>query len=148
MKWHVVPITIREARELLAQWHRRRPKCHAARFAVAVAAGGTIRAVALCGNPVAVLAENLDGDVLEVLRAATDGTPNACSRLQAAVDRVARAMGYRMLVTYTDPDEGGSSLRASGWRGPTQTKGGDRSNRPGRRSGAQPKRWRWNRFVA
>ena len=149
MIWHPVPITIKEARPLLREWHRRRKTCHAARFAVAVAADGIVRGVAFCGNPVAtMLAQHSDGDVLEVLRLATDGTPNACTRLQAVVDRVARAMGFTKLVTYTDPDEGGTSLRASNWQGPFPTKGGTRANRPGRRSGRQPRRWKWTRNVA
>lgn len=104
-----------------------------------------IRGVAFCGNRVAT---NADKSVLEVLRVATDGTPNACTRLQAAIDRIARAMGYTQLATYTDPDEGGASLRAAGWQGPFLTKGGTRGNRPNRNPEKQPPRWRWDRRVA
>jgi len=147
VKWHAVPITIKEARVFLDLWHRRRKTCHAARFAVAVAGDGVLRGVAFCGNPVSTMLAR-DGQYLEVLRNATDGTPNACSRLQSVVDRVARAMGYEMLVTYTDPDEGGASLKACGWQGPTLTKGGTRTNRPGRKQTKEPKRWRWTRRVA
>lgn len=147
MKWRPFPITIKKARPFLRLWHRRRKTCHAARFALAVEGDGQLRGVAFCGNPVATKLPNADGRVLEVLRIATDGTPNACTRLQAVIDRTARAMGFLALVTYTDPDEGGASLRAAGWRGPTPTKGGTRANRPGRTSGKQPKRWRWDRRV-
>lgn len=146
-RFHPVPITIKEARSFLEAWHRRRPTCHAARFAVAIGRAGLVRGVALCGNPVATRLAH-DGDVLEVPRLATDGTENACSRLSALVCRVARAMGYAALVTYTDPDEGGASLRASGWSGPKATKGGTRGNRPGRSAERQPRRWRWDRRLA
>ena len=88
------------------------------------------------------------GGPLEVIRTATDGTTNACTRLQRVVDCTARAMGYTVLQTFTDPDEGGASLKASAWQGPTLTSGGNRGNRPGRNPEKQPKRWKWTRRVA
>jgi hypothetical protein len=39
----------------------------------------------------------------------------AASMLYAAAWRACKAIGYRRLVTYTLPEEGGASLRASGW---------------------------------
>ena len=44
-----------------------------------------------------------------------DGTKNACSMLYGAAWRAAKALGYRRLITYTLPAEGGASLKASGW---------------------------------
>ena len=38
-----------------------------------------------------------------------------CSALYSASWRAVRAMGYKRLVTYTLPEEGGASLRAAGW---------------------------------
>jgi hypothetical protein len=35
--------------------------------------------------------------------------------LYGALTRAAWALGYDRLITYTLPDEGGASLRASGW---------------------------------
>lgn len=57
----------------------------------------------------------LPRDVLEVTRLATDGVTNGCSVLYAAAARAGLAMGYRRIQTYTLPEEGGASLRASGW---------------------------------
>ena len=74
--------------------------------------GGEVIGVVIVGKPVARM---LDDDTAEVTRLASDGTRNVCSLLYAAAWRAARAMGYRRLVTYTLPEEGGSSLRASGW---------------------------------
>lgn len=144
-KWRAVPITIEEARAYLAAWHRHHPECHAARFAQAVAIDERICGVAFCGNRVARLASR---EQLEVVRLATDGTANACSRLQAVVDRVARAKGYVTLVTFTLPEEGGASLRASNWRGPFPTKAGDWASRPNRKAGRQLPKWKWIRNVA
>mgnify|MGYP001265311407 CR=1 FL=1 len=56
-----------------------------------------------------------NGWTAEVVRVATDGTHNACSKLYGAAWRAVRALGYRRLVTYTLPKEGGASLRASGF---------------------------------
>jgi hypothetical protein len=65
-----------------------------------------------------------DGLTLEVSRCCTDGTPNACSKLYGAVRRVAQAMGYRKVVTYTLPEEGGASLRGAGYQQMALIKGG------------------------
>ena len=144
MRWEATPITIRQARLYLLQWHRRLPLCHAARFAVAVSGDGRVRGVAFCGKPTAT---REDQSRLEVLRLATDGSSNACTRLQRVVDCVARAMGYKVLITYTNPEENGASLKAAGWKGPTPTRGGTRASRPGRQSVRQPRRWKWTRTV-
>jgi hypothetical protein len=53
---------------------------------------------------------------LEVNRCCTDGTKNAPSFLYGAAWRATRALGYRKLITYTLPQEGGASLRAVGWK--------------------------------
>ena len=54
---------------------------------------------------------------------ATDGSRNACSFLYGAAWRAAKAMGYRRIVTYIMPEEGGASLRASGWQLDGHSKG-------------------------
>ena len=64
---------------------------------------------------------------LEVLRICTDGTLNACSFLYGAVRRAAFAMGFARVVTFTLPEEGGASLRASGWKLEIVSGGGARS---------------------
>ena len=69
--------------------------------------------MAIVSRPVSRMLQ--DGWTAEVVRVATDGTDNACSALYGACWRAARAMGFRRLVTYTLPEEGGSSLRGAGW---------------------------------
>jgi hypothetical protein len=45
--------------------------------------------------------------------------------------RAAKALGYTRLITYTIPEEGGASLRASGWR-LLGLRGGGNWNKPAR----------------
>lgn len=109
----VVPITYREACAFIERHHRHHPPPTGQVFAVAVADGDRIVGVATAGRPVSRVLD--DGWTLEVNRVATDGTRNACSKLYGAVRRAGSGMGYRRFVTYTLPEEGGSSLRGAGW---------------------------------
>ncbi len=73
---------------------------------------GVLRGVAMIGRPVARAFD--DGLTVEVNRTCTDGFPNANSCLYGAAWRASRAMGYRRMITYTQADEPGTSLRAAG----------------------------------
>ena len=86
---------------------------------------GKVRGVIIAGRPVARMLD--DGHGIEVLRLATDGTPNACSLLYAGVARAAKAMGYEphRIITYTLHDEPGTSLLAAGWVRDGLTDGGE-----------------------
>ena len=68
-------------------------------------------ACAVCGRPVARTLDN--GQICEITRLCSDGTPNACSFLYGACCRIAKAMGYKRIITYTLVSENGASLRAS-----------------------------------
>jgi hypothetical protein len=68
----------------------------------------------MCGRPVSRHLD--DGLTVEVNRTCTDGCPNANSALYAACWRIAAAMGYRRMVTYTQEGESGVSLKAAGMR--------------------------------
>lgn len=113
MSLTVVPMTLREAREYVTRVHRHHPAPQGGLFAVGAAEGEEIVGCVIVGMPVARMLA--DGFTCEVTRLATDGSRNACSMLYRAAWRAARAMGYRRLVTYTLPEEGGSSLRAAGF---------------------------------
>jgi hypothetical protein len=112
-------------------------------FAVADESG-LVHGVALVGRP---LSRHLDDNwTLEVTRVCTDGCPNACSFLYGAAWKAARAIGYRRLITYTLPEEGGASLRAVGWE-PVEGCGGGSWNRKQRERKSDPlflvKKTRW-----
>lgn len=110
----VVPSSLRDANAFVARHHRHHGPVRGHKFAVAVAdESGQVRGVAIVGRPCARALQ--DGWTLEVNRVATDGCQNACSALYGAALRVARAMGFRRLLTYTLPAESGASLRAVGW---------------------------------
>ena len=67
--------------------------------------------VAICGRPASRHLDN--GLTCEINRLCTDGTHNACSMLYGACCRVAKAMGYKKVITYTLLSEPGTSLKAS-----------------------------------
>lgn len=111
----VVPTTLREANAFVEANHRHHGPSRGCILCAAVADDlGAVRGVAIVGRPVARMLD--DGWTAEVTRCCTDGARNACSMLYGAAWRAVRALGYRRLVTYTLPDEGGSSMRAAGFR--------------------------------
>ena len=115
MSLRLVPLTCAEARDGVTRWHRHHAAPAGDLFRVGVATSdGLLVGVGIAGRPVARAFDN--GDTVEVTRIATDGTPNACSMLYAALTRAAWALGYRRVITYTQDGESGSSLKASGWR--------------------------------
>lgn len=126
----IVPVDFDEACEFVRRFHRHHRPPVGFKFCVGVSDGEKIVGVAIAGRPVARMADN--GWTLEVTRCCTDGTKNAGSALYAACWRAARAMGYRRLMTYTLKEEGGASLRASGWREVGSAGGGSwsRTERP------------------
>lgn len=121
----LVPIFRDEALAFIAENHRhlgdeaqRRRGTGKARppnylFAIACAKAAIVCGVAIVARPKARHLQ--DGWTAEVVRLCTDGTRNASSFLYGAAWRAARELGYRKLVTYTLPEEGGASLRAAGW---------------------------------
>ncbi|MDH0342061.1 XF1762 family protein [Chromobacterium haemolyticum] len=125
----ITPITIQEANALVERLHRHHKPVPGAKFCIAVSDHTGVRGVAIIGRPVARALD--DGWTLEVNRCCTDGAKNACSMLYGAAWRAAKALGYRRLITYTLPSEGGASLRAAGWR-LVGKRGGGNWNTPSR----------------
>lgn len=111
----IVPITLRAAYEFVELHHRTHSKpSRGHKFSLGVCDDdGVLRGVAIVGRPIARRLD--DGLTAEVTRTCTDGCPNANSALYGACWRVASAMGYRRLVTYTQEGETGASLTAAGW---------------------------------
>jgi len=141
----VVPITLREARTYVNAHHRHLPAPAGGKIAIAVHDDrGRLRGVAILGRPVARRLDN--GSTVEITRVATDGCRNACSALYGGAARVARALGYSRLFTYTLDSEPGTSLRAVGWTAGPITHGGPWSRRKRERSDTHPlgpkRRWR------
>lgn len=147
MTLELVPITRDEAQAFVALHHRTHAKRPPGwRFGVGAARDGAVVGVAMVSNPKARLFN--DGWTAEVSRVCVlQGERNACSLLYAACWRAARALGFRRLITYTLPVEGGASLRGAGWKVVAETRGGSWSRRERPRVDAHPTqgKLRWER---
>lgn len=108
------PITLRQAAEFISDHHRHNQPPRGWKFGVGIDIGGSLVGVGTAGRPVARAFD--DGYTLEVNRTCTNGAPNANSMLYGALWRAAQALGYTRLITYTQADETGASLRAAGFR--------------------------------
>jgi hypothetical protein len=128
----IVPTTLKVANAYIAQYHRHNRPVPGCISVVGVSDGERLRGVAVVGRPIARALD--DGFTAEVRRCCTDGAPNACSMLYRAAWRAVKALGYRKVITYTLPEEGGASLRASGFTLADANAGGGRWNRAGRRA--------------
>lgn len=117
----IVPLSFREACDFVTRLHRHHKAPQGHKFSIGLKVDDRLVGVAIVGRPVARKLDN--GLTAEVTRLCTDGTPNAPSRLYGACRRIAQAMGYEKVITYTLTSEPGSSLRASGWN-PTNTSPG------------------------
>lgn len=124
----VVPLTLREANEFVAVFHRHHKPVVGHRFSLGVMRHWsdtckTLVGVAICGRPVARMTDWRT--TVEVVRLATDGTQNACSALYGAARATAKAMGFQRITTFTLLSEPGTSLRAAGWTQTGVTEGGE-----------------------
>lgn len=123
-------MTLRAARDYVSQHHRHHRAPQGGLFAVGAEVDGQLVGCAIVGKPVARMLN--DGRTVEITRCCTDGTRNACSFLYRVCVRVATAMGYGRVLTYTLGDESGASLRGAGFKVTRQmkTEGWSRPSRP------------------
>lgn len=127
------PISFADACAFVQAHHRHNKPPIGHKFSIGVESSSVLVGVAMIGRPVARHFD--DGVTLEVTRTVTDGTPNVNSMLYGAAWRAAKAMGYRRLITYTQHQESGASLRAAGWRIIAQ-----RKPRPGWSTPSRPRK--------
>ena len=133
----IVPLTFREANQFVKDNHRHHPAVRGCKFAIGLENDyGELVGAAICGRPVARHLDN--GKRLEINRLCTDGTRNACSMLYGACCRIAKAMGYEVVITYILETEDGASLRASNFEYVTTTKGGSWSRKDRQRDDNAP----------
>lgn len=140
----LAPVSLKTANAYIAEHHRHNRPVVAGVCVVGVQEGDRLCGVAVIGRPVARMLD--DGHTAEVRRVCTDGTYNACSMLLRAAWRAVKALGYRKLITYTLPEEGGASLKAAGFKLVKTDAGGGRWTRPGRPAAdTHPlgKKYRW-----
>lgn len=120
---NAIPLKLAEANAFVAAHHRHHKPVRFHLFSIgAQDKSGQLIGAAIVMRPVSQ-GRSFDGRMAEVCRLATDGTKNACSFLLARAARAAFEMGYYAIQTYTLPEEGGGSLRASGWHHSAVTEG-------------------------
>ena len=153
MNAKICPVTLREAQEFVQAYHRHSDVQHGHKFSIGLEEEGRLIGVVTAGQPIA--RANDDGYTLEITRCCVlEGKRNANSRLYGVALRVARAMGYRKVITYTLPEESGASLRAVGFRPDGMTKanpnGWDMPGRPRKRPARYPNgpKIRWSKEFA
>lgn len=112
-----VPITLREASAYIDKHHRHNagPVFH--KFSVCLRTPGELEPVGVAVASIPKARHQMDGKTLEINRCCTDPRyADVCSRLYASAIRIGREMGYCRFLTYTLPEESGSSLRAVGFQ--------------------------------
>lgn len=107
----IIPITLKLANAYVEDNHRHHKAVTGCKFCIGLLQDNELVGVAICGRPVSRHYD--DGLTLEINRLCTDGTRNACSKLYGACVRIAVAMGYERIITYTLQSENGASLKAS-----------------------------------
>lgn len=122
MSLRLVTISLAEANEFIEHNHRHHKKVVGHKFSLGAVVDNELIGIVIVGRPVSRIRD--DGDTLEVTRLCTDGTKNACSFLYGAAAKASFALGYNKIGTYTLPEEGGASLRATGWKFIGQRGGG------------------------
>ena len=110
----IIPITLKTANDFVIRHHRHHSKVQGCKFCIGVTdVKGLLRGVAVVGRPISRFLDN--GLTAEVTRCCTDGYKNACSFLYGACGRIAKCMGYELIITYILAGEKGTSLKASNW---------------------------------
>lgn len=141
------PCTLKQANALVDSIHRHHDPVVGHRFSIAAYLDGALVGVAIVGRPMGRAVPQYT--TCEVVRLATDGTPNACSFLYSRCARAAEAMGFDFIQTYILESEPGTSLRAAGWtnEGQVRKDGKGWTNRPGRKEKNTGPKVRWRKYF-
>lgn len=113
----VVPLSFSAAKSFVDHNHRHNSAPQGHKFSIGLTVDGieSYIGVAIASIPKARFLN--DGLTLEINRICCDPIyENACSKLYGAVIAAGKAMGYRRFITYTLPEESGSSVKAVGFR--------------------------------
>lgn len=142
-----IPLELKQANAFVADNHRHHDPVHRDKFRVGCEYDGKLVGVIQVGRPVSRMLD--DGNTVEVVRLATDGSRDVCSFLYAKAARIAKEMGYRKIITYILETESGTSLKASGWKKEADGRGGTwtRPSRPRKTTAPTCKKQRWSKEL-
>jgi len=111
----ITPVSFAQVKEFVDLYHRHNSAPHGHKFSIGLKQNDKLIGVISVGRPVARALDN--GITAEVTRSCVlEGHMNANSMLYGAAWRASQAMGYKKMITYTQADEPGSSLKAIGMR--------------------------------
>lgn len=130
MRLATLPLTRDDCNAFVDEHHRHHEGVTGYRYGIGARLGVELVGCAVLGRARARLI--CQESVVEVTRCCSDGTPNVCSFLYGASDRLAKLLGFDAIFTCILSSEKGVSLRAAGWRYAYTTRGGTQ-NRPSRR---------------
>ena len=116
------PMSLKEANEFVTEHHSHNKKVQGHKFSIGVLHENNLVGVAICGRPISATLD--DKKTLELLRSCVlDNAPrNTNSYLYGRCWRVADALGYQRMITYTLIEEKSSACKAIGMRIVGQTK--------------------------
>lgn len=113
----IVPLSFRAAKEYVQRYHRHNAAPQGHKFSIGLIVPNEDRYIGVAIASVPKARHLNDGLTLEINRVCCDPAfSNACSKLYGAVVKAGKAMGYTQFITYTLPAEGGSSIKAVGFR--------------------------------
>lgn len=150
-KYTPVPISLKDASGWVEYMHRHNSGVKFHKFSLALnSVEGRIVGVLIAGTPAA--RHQNDGHTLELRRTCCDERyHNVCSALMGKAVRVGKELGYTRFITYTIPEESGSSLAAAGFQRAGVAKGGKevyawdhksrRRKKPARYPSGDKQRW-------
>lgn len=113
----VVHVTLRDARRFVSEYHRHSDAPQGGIIAIGVVDDDEqLWGIAIIGRCVAPGIK--DPHACELTRCCVrpDGPRNACSFLYGRAWRLATAMGFERMITYTLSKESGASLRGAGFK--------------------------------
>ena len=130
---HPTPITLRDAADYVERHHRHNAGVKLHKFSAALSVADEPEPVGVVIASIPKARHQMDGRTLEINRACADPRyADVCSKLYAMAIRAGRELGYQRFLTYTLPEESGSSLRAVGFRLQGETRGDGTWDSPSR----------------
>jgi hypothetical protein len=114
--YELVPVTRETARLFVAQHHRHNKAHKGELFHVGLQRSGELVGVAVASIPRARKLMQADPRLFEIVRTCVlEEQANANSMLYGALCRAGKNLGWLRAITYTLPEESGSSLKAAGF---------------------------------